>query len=130
MIRLIDRRLRRLEERCGPAFESWQTRRLRERLDAARLRRGLPPISPVHLAELRGKSIVEILHSGRQRAAARARESGKYTEQPGEAREAKPEHHRNPASRPETSSRGTPGILDERFLLSSKTIVRQDRGKP
>ena len=86
MMRLIDRRLRRLEERCLPAVESWQTRRLRERLEAARLRCGLPPISPERLAELRGKSIVEILHSGRQRAAARARESGKYAERPGEAR--------------------------------------------
>jgi len=70
------RRLRRLEERLGPAVETEHTRRLRQRLEAARLRCGLPPACPTRIAELRGKSIVEILHSGRQRAAMRNRESG------------------------------------------------------
>jgi hypothetical protein len=67
-MRAIARRLKRLEERFGPAEESWKTRHLRVRLEAARWRCGLPPISPERLAELRGKSIVEILYSSRQRA--------------------------------------------------------------
>jgi hypothetical protein len=36
------------------------------RLEEARRRCGLPPISPERLAELRGKSIIEILESGRR----------------------------------------------------------------
>ena len=71
-MRAITRRLRRLEERFGTAVESVETRHLRMRLDAARLRCELPPISPDRLAVLRGKSIVEILKAGRQRAAWRA----------------------------------------------------------
>ena len=67
-MRAIARRLHRLEERFRPV-ESEKTRELRERLEAARLRAGLPPISPERLAELRGMGIVAILHSGRLRAA-------------------------------------------------------------
>ena len=68
-MRAIARRLKRLEERFGTAEESWETRQLRLRLEAADRRCGLPPISRERLAELRGKSMVEILDSSRQRAA-------------------------------------------------------------
>jgi hypothetical protein len=66
------RRLHRLEERFGTTVESLETLYLRMRLKAARLRCGLPLISPDRLAWLRGKSIVEILKAGRQRAAWRS----------------------------------------------------------
>ena len=65
----IARRLRRLEERFRPAVESEKTREVRERLEAARLRSGLPPISAERLAELRGMGTVAILHAARLRAA-------------------------------------------------------------
>jgi hypothetical protein len=68
-MRAIARRLKRLEERFGTAEESWETRRLRLRLEAADRRCGLPPISAERLAELRGKSKAEILDSSRPRAA-------------------------------------------------------------
>jgi len=68
-MRAVARRLHRLEERFGLAVESSEKRDLRARLDAARLRGGLPPISPERLAELRGMSAVQILYSGRLRAA-------------------------------------------------------------
>jgi hypothetical protein len=67
-MRAIARRLNRLEERFGTAEESWETRHLRVRLEAADRRCGLPPISPERLAELRGKSMVEILNSSQQYA--------------------------------------------------------------
>src|SRR2546427_2231325 len=67
-MRATARRLRRLEERLGPARESWQTQHLQARLKAARRRCGLPPISPARLAELRGMSRTEILLIGRRRA--------------------------------------------------------------
>jgi hypothetical protein len=67
-MRAIARRLNRLEERFGTAAESWETRHLRVRLEAADRRSGLPPISAERLAELRGKSIVEILNSSQQHA--------------------------------------------------------------
>ena len=66
-MKVIVRRLQRLEERYLPAIESEQTRYLRARLDAARLRCGLRPSSPERQAELKGTSIVAILDSGRQR---------------------------------------------------------------
>jgi hypothetical protein len=68
-MRAIARRLRRLEERLGPARESWQARHLQARLEAARQRCGLPPTSPQRLAELRGMSRTEILLACRQPAA-------------------------------------------------------------
>lgn len=66
----ISKRLHRLERRLGTAVENEQTRYLRMRLENSRLRCGLPPPSPERLAELRGMTVVQILHSGRQRAAA------------------------------------------------------------
>ena len=66
-MRNISRRLDRLEEHLGligqgrPAVESRETQQLRKRLEAALLRRGLPPISPERQAELKGMSIAEIL---------------------------------------------------------------------
>ena len=66
-MKAIVRRLHRLEERYQPAIESPEMRSLRARLGAARLRCGLPPISPESRAELKGMSIVAILHSGRMR---------------------------------------------------------------
>jgi hypothetical protein len=66
--RAIGRRLNRLEEAFLPRKESWETCHSRARLEAARRRCGLLPISPERLAQLTGKSIAEILISGRQRA--------------------------------------------------------------
>ena len=68
-MRGIARRLCRLEERFRPAVESREMRDVRARLEAARLRCGLPPISPERLAELKGMTVVDILLLGRQRAA-------------------------------------------------------------
>jgi hypothetical protein len=73
-MRALVRRLRRLEERTGPTVETQETRHLRARLEAARLRCGLTPISSGRFADLRHMSIVTILHSGRQRAGARRTE--------------------------------------------------------
>jgi hypothetical protein len=87
-MRAIARRLDRLEERfglaqrCGPAVENWETRHLRMRLEAARLRCGSPPISPERQAELRGMRVVHILNAARQRAAG-ARHSESGTPHPG-----------------------------------------------
>ena len=67
-MRAIARRLRRLEERLGPPPETWETRHLQARLEAARRRCGLPPRSPERLAALRGMSIVDILKSHRRGA--------------------------------------------------------------
>jgi hypothetical protein len=67
-MRAIVRRLRRLEARLGPSMASWQVTRLQERLEAAGRRCGLPPSSPERLAELRNRSVAEILAAGRQRA--------------------------------------------------------------
>ena len=79
-MRAILRRLDRLEKRFGlaepSAVESSETQQLRMRLAAARLRCGSPPISPERQAELRGKSVVEILLAARQRALESDRESG------------------------------------------------------
>ena len=68
-MRALARRLHRLEERFGSAVESAETRHLRVRFEGARLRCGLPPISPERLAELRGMSIAGILSAGRERVA-------------------------------------------------------------
>jgi len=68
-MRAIARRLHRLEQRLGPPVESWETREVLARLNAARLRRGLPPPSAERTRELRGMSITQILNSSRQRAA-------------------------------------------------------------
>jgi hypothetical protein len=70
-MRALARRLRRLEERLGPTVEAQETRHLRARLEAARLRCGLTPIPPERLADLRHMSIVDILHSGRRAGARR-----------------------------------------------------------
>jgi hypothetical protein len=67
-MRNIAKRLHRLEEQFGPEVETAATRYVRMRIEEARLRCGLPPISPERLAELRGMSLIEILNSGRQKA--------------------------------------------------------------
>ena len=66
-MKAIARRLRRLEARLRPPVESWEMRRLLERLETARRRCGLLPPSPERLAELRNRSVAEILVAGRQR---------------------------------------------------------------
>ncbi len=76
-MKAILRRLHRLEERHAPAVESEATQYLRGRLEAARLRCGLRPISPERLLELRGMTIVAILHLGRYRASRVRREDEK-----------------------------------------------------
>jgi hypothetical protein len=45
---------KRLEERFGPALETFETRHLQARLEAARRRWGLPPISPERLSQVAG----------------------------------------------------------------------------
>ena len=62
----ISKRLHRLERRLVTAAESEATRQLRMRLENARRRCGSPAPSPEHLAGLRGMTIPQILHSGRQ----------------------------------------------------------------
>jgi hypothetical protein len=66
----ISKRLHRLERRLGTEIESEATRHLRMRLDHARRRCGSPAPSQERLAELRGMTVVQILHSGRQKSAA------------------------------------------------------------
>jgi hypothetical protein len=68
-MRAIARRLRRLEERNGPAIEDWRTLELRARLEAARLRSGLPPTSGEPQRKLTGLTIVDILNSSRRASA-------------------------------------------------------------
>ena len=70
-MKALARRLRRLEERLGLTVETRETRHLRTRLEAARLRCGLTRIPPARLADLRHISIVDILNSGRQRTGTR-----------------------------------------------------------
>jgi hypothetical protein len=70
----IAKRLHRLEKRFGAEVESGETRSLRARIEAARRRCELQPISPKRLAEWRGMNIVAILNSGRQRTAMVQRE--------------------------------------------------------
>lgn len=60
----LERRLWRLERRLRPVAAA----RLLARLEAARLRCGLPPISPERETESRKMSLIEILHAGRERA--------------------------------------------------------------
>jgi hypothetical protein len=70
-MRTLARRLQRLEERfglaerLGPEVDDSKTRRLRSRLQAARLRTEKRPISPERQRELRGMSIAAILNSSR-----------------------------------------------------------------
>ena len=68
-MRAIARRLQRIETRLGLVAETREERAQATRLEAARLRCGLPPPSPERLAELRGMSIVDILNAARHRAA-------------------------------------------------------------
>jgi hypothetical protein len=69
-MRAISKRLDRLEKRWGPAVESWETRHLQMRLQAARSRCGLPSISTERRAGLRGMSVTAILNSSRAAAQA------------------------------------------------------------
>jgi hypothetical protein len=73
-MKAIGRRLVRLEQRFGLVEETRETKILRARLEAARLRCGLPPPSAERLVELRGMTIVGILNAARQRAANAHRE--------------------------------------------------------
>ena len=68
-MKTIARRLHKLEERLTPAADDAQTTRLRSRLESARLRCGLPPLSAERQDNCRGMSLVEILNAGRRRAA-------------------------------------------------------------
>jgi hypothetical protein len=70
-MRAISRRLQRLEKSLGSSeVENQETPWLQMRLKNARLRCGSPQPSAEHLAGLRGMTIVQILHSGRQKSAA------------------------------------------------------------
>ena len=66
MRRDLQRRLCRLEA-FGTEATTRQICVLEARLEGARLRSGLPAPSAERLAQLRGMSIVEILHAARQR---------------------------------------------------------------
>ena len=58
-----------LVRHCTQApVETEHTLRLWARLEEARVRCNLPQISPERLAALRGMSVIEILHEGRDRA--------------------------------------------------------------
>jgi hypothetical protein len=59
-MRAIATRLSRLEKRLGPGRESEAAWQLKSRLEKARMRCGLPPIS-IRLDELRGMSVSQIL---------------------------------------------------------------------
>ena len=63
------RRLQLLEKQHGNSAESGLEVYLRQRLEAARLRCGIPITSPKSFGESRGMGFVAILHSGRRRAA-------------------------------------------------------------
>jgi hypothetical protein len=64
----LRRRIRKLEKRLGPGAESEKSRYMRMRLENARRRCGLLPPTPERLAELRGMTVTQILHLGRERA--------------------------------------------------------------
>jgi hypothetical protein len=68
-MRALAKRLRALEQRFGPEVASAETMRVLARLEAARRRCSLPPISPERQAELRGMSVAPILICGRQKVA-------------------------------------------------------------
>lgn len=69
-MRAIARRLQRLEQRFGrTVVETEHTRGLTMRLEEGRRRLGLPSIFLEFPSELRSMSLVEILNSGRRRAA-------------------------------------------------------------
>jgi hypothetical protein len=65
----IARRLQRIETRLGLVAETREEKVQAARLEAARLRCGLPPPSPERLAELRGMKVVDILNAARHQAA-------------------------------------------------------------
>jgi hypothetical protein len=69
IVNMQRRRLQRLEKRLGPAVQDWRTRELRARLEAARLRSGLPPISGEPRRKLRGLTVADILNSNRRPSA-------------------------------------------------------------
>jgi hypothetical protein len=100
-MKTIEMRLRRLEARLGAEPETWEALRLRARLEAARRRCGLPPPSAERLAELRGRSIVDILKAARQRFAMANRhpdrdgeEWAEFAEVPGPPPSEPPQDHR------------------------------------
>jgi hypothetical protein len=68
-MKAIRNRLRRLEQRLGPTVESVETRERGARLEATRIRCGLPPVCSERLTELRDMNVEDILNSGRRRAA-------------------------------------------------------------
>jgi hypothetical protein len=69
-MRAISKRLQRLEKSLGSSgVENQETPWLQMRLTNARLRCKSPQPSPEHLAGLTGMTIVQILHSGRQKSA-------------------------------------------------------------
>ncbi len=73
-MKVMIRRLRRLEERFGPPVETEFTRRLRERIEAGRRRVAKwrehegSPVSDQHRENIAGLSVIEILHRGRAKA--------------------------------------------------------------
>jgi hypothetical protein len=78
----LSRRLQRLEKRFALVVEAGSAEdspaaRIGARLEAARLRCGLPPPSPERLAELRGMSICQILNAARDRLALAAHSSAR-----------------------------------------------------
>ena len=69
-MKTIHRRLRKLEEGFGLGPQTEEEKRLRARLAAARARMAAAgyPVTEPDESELRGMTIIEILHRGRERA--------------------------------------------------------------
>jgi len=64
-MRVIGRRVHRLEERISPAHETAQDRRITEWVERIRRKRGLQPPTEADLAKYRGLPIVDVLRMGR-----------------------------------------------------------------
>jgi hypothetical protein len=87
----LERRLRRLAASLAPERETDYTRRLRARIEEARRRladaRARGDVPPLDTAEneredLSGLTVIEILHRGRARAAARSKWPGQAPHRP------------------------------------------------
>ncbi len=75
------RRLQRLEKRHRDSAESGLEVYLRQRLEAARLRCGIPITSPKSFGESKGMGIIAILHAGRRRVAEGREDTRRASEQ-------------------------------------------------
>jgi hypothetical protein len=86
-MRAIARRLQRLEQQMGPAVESPEASKLWARIEEARQRGGMPPLSRNQRDAggngWRDATFVDILNAGRTRAAAAKKEADKTAQNGG-----------------------------------------------